>query len=53
MNYEDKKAISEGYIIVKAARVASEIMLRTILILGLTPTDSDCLQHNFLAAAVL
>ena len=27
-------------------RVASEIMLETILVLGLTPSDSDCLQHN-------
>ena len=24
----------------------------TILVLGLTPSDSDCLQHNFLAAVL-
>ena len=26
-------------------------MLRTFLVLGLTPSDTDCLQHNFLATA--
>ena len=24
----------------------------TILVLGLTPSDSDCFQHNFLAAVL-
>ena len=48
---EDKKTILAGYIIVKAAGCL-EIMQQTILVLGLTPSDSDCLQHNFLAAVL-
>ena len=27
-------------------------MLRTFLVLGLTPSDSDCLEHNFLATVL-
>ena len=38
-----------GYIIVKAAGCLGNYAA-TILVLGLTPSDSDCLQHNFLAA---
>ena len=46
-----KKAISTGYIIVKAAGCLGNYAA-TILVLGLTPSDSDCLQHNFLAAVL-
>ena len=46
-----KKAISTGYIIVKAAGFLGNYAA-TILVLGLTPSDSDCLQHNFLAAVL-
>ena len=46
-----KKAISMGYIIVKAAGCLGNYAA-TILVLGLTPSDSDCLQHNFLAAVL-
>ena len=46
-----KSAISTGYIIVKAAGCLGNYAA-TILVLGLTPSDSDCLQHNFLAAVL-
>ena len=46
-----KKAISTGYIIVKAAGCLGNYAA-IFLVLGLTPSDSDCLQHNFLAAVL-
>ena len=45
---ESMKAISSGYIIVKAMGCLGNYAV-TILGLGLTPSDSDYLQHNFLA----
>ena len=41
----------DKYIIVKAAGCLGNYAA-TILVLGLTPSDSDCLQHNFLAAVL-
>ena len=43
-----KMAISTGYIIVKAAGCLGNYAA-TILVLGLMPSDSDYLQHNFLS----
>ena len=47
-----KEAISAGYIILKAAGCLGNYAA-TILALGLTPSDSDCLQHNFLTTGAL
>ena len=41
-----------GYTIIIKLRVATEIMLLTILVLGLTPSNLDCLQHNFLTTMI-
>ena len=48
-DYDDTEGKEENL----AGYVASEIMLQTILVLGLTPSDySDSLQHNFLATVL-
>ena len=46
-----KRQFQRDIIIVKAAGCLGNYAA-TILVLGLTPSDSDCLQHNFLAAVL-